>query len=339
MSGSTIKDIANAAGVSHTTVSRALNNSPNIKEATRERIRELAREMNYRPNISAKRLVLNRSFDIALFFTSVRSGTSPSFFHQVYTGAEEVIEGRYKLVIQNIADIGEDAQFSRREYDGIIIVSQSESDDLFIESVIRSQIPAVLVNRRSKFELDTYLSCDREGAASAVRALLKSGHRDIAFIRGEEGFYNTQERYLGFMDGMRECGLDPESSLIGAGHNTIESGYREAAGILATRTPDAIFCSNDEMALGAMRAASEAGLSCPDQISICGIDGSRFAEFTTPSLSTVSRDIQAAVRQACSALIRRIEEPEAAQNEKVNEVRIPSLWIERESTAGQKKNR
>lgn len=307
MKQTTIIDIAKAAGVSHTTVSRALNNSPLIKESTKDKIKQIAVRMDYTPDINAKRLVLNRSFNIGIFFTSVRFGTSPSFFHQIYTAADEFINGKFNLSINSIAEFSKQAMISPRDYDGILIVSQSDSDDGFIHQVLKSKIPAVLINRKCDLQIKTFMSQDREGVSEAVSHLIKSNHRRIAFIKGEKGFFNTDERFEGYKSALQKANIPVDIAIIKAGHNRHESGYSATRLLLQSQEVDAVFCSNDEMAMGAIRAIAEAGLKCPDDISVIGVDGTPFTEFTTPPLSTVFRDFTQLVKDAIHCLMEQID--------------------------------
>src|SRR6185312_2019924 len=124
----TIKDIAKLAGVSHTTVSRALNNSPLIQEETKERIRLIAEQLDYTPNYSAKSLVLDRSYNLGLFFTTLSQGTSAGFFYEAIRGVNSVIQDRYQLIVKGIDDYSSFQSITRKSFDGIIIVSQSDDD-------------------------------------------------------------------------------------------------------------------------------------------------------------------------------------------------------------------
>ena len=151
--GVTLKDIAKIANVSHATVARALNNSGNIKPETKERIMNIVRELKYSSNISAKSLVTNRSYNIGLFISSMNQRTSSGFFCEMLGGVNSVIGGDYNLVVR---EVGYDTDFltiDKNRFDGILLVSQSESDDGFIPDVVSKEIPLVVLNR----ELDDHL--------------------------------------------------------------------------------------------------------------------------------------------------------------------------------------
>ena len=129
----TIKDIAKQLGISHTTVSRALNNSPLVKPETREHIKSVAKELNYVPNFNAKSLVNQKNYMIGLFFSSISQGTSSSFLVDTITGIRSVLEASYSLSVEGIDEIQNLSDINFQRYDGILVMSQSETDQAFIK--------------------------------------------------------------------------------------------------------------------------------------------------------------------------------------------------------------
>src|SRR5699024_8403689 len=128
----TIKDIAKLAGVSHTTVSRALNNNPLIKKETREQIQKIAKELNYAPNFNAKSLVNQKNYMIGLFFSSISQGTSSSFLVDTIKGIRSILDDSYTLSIEGIEDIQHWEHVNFQRYDGILVMSQSDGDHAFL---------------------------------------------------------------------------------------------------------------------------------------------------------------------------------------------------------------
>ena len=287
----TIKDIARLANVSHTTVSRALNNSPFINEETKQKIMEIANQLNYVPNYNAKSLVLNKSYNIALFFSSISKGTSPSFFYEMIEGANSVIKEDYNLVVRGIDDYYDFAQINKRRFDGIILVSQSESDNSFIYDVLRKDIPLVVVNRDIPEDyIVNILSADKKGSYDAIDYLVKCGHRDIAIIEGKKSFKSTMYRKEGFMEALIDNNIPMKNEYMVQGEYDIKSGYACMKKLLALpNVPTAVFCSNDDMAVGAMKAILQQGLRVPEDISIIGFDDSFVCDYVTPSLTTVKK--------------------------------------------------
>jgi LacI family transcriptional regulator len=287
----TIKDIAKMANVSHTTVSRALNDSPFINEETKRKIVEIANELNYVPNYNARSLVLNRSYNIGLFFSTIHKGTSSVFFHEVVDGASGVIRGNYNLVIRGIDDCKDFNYVSKKRFDGIILVSQSESDNAFIYDTINKQIPLIVLNREIEASnIINIVSSEKEGAYEATSFLIKNGHTDIAIIEGKLGFKSSVDRKAGFINALIDNNMQIKNEYFIAGNYDIESGFSAMEKLLSlSKIPTAVFCSNDDMAVGAMKAIQKAGLRVPEDISIIGFDDSIFCNYVTPALTTVRK--------------------------------------------------
>ncbi|MBU3075773.1 LacI family DNA-binding transcriptional regulator [Clostridium estertheticum] len=289
----TIKDIAKIAKVSHTTVSRALNNSPFISDLTKAKIMTIAKELNYVPNYSAKSLVLNRSYNIGLIFTTISEATSSRFFYETISGVNSAIKGSYNLVVRGIDDYRDFTSVNSKRFDGIILMSQSNSDNSFIYYLMEKKIPLVVLNRYiDESSIVNILSSDKKGVYEAVNYLIQNGHKDIAIIEGKKGFNSTTERKNGFLDALIENKIQINSKYIVEGNYTIGSGYDAMKKLLSlSEIPTAVFCSNDEMAIGAMKATVEAGLNVPNDISIMGFDGMQLGDYLTPALTTVRRPI------------------------------------------------
>lgn len=307
----TIKDIAKLANVSHTTVSRALNNSPLIKEDTRKKIIDLASQLNYTPNYNAKSLVLKKSHTIGLFFTSISNGTSPSFFTDTIRGVNSVINEDFNLFVRGIDDYEDFSSINSGRFDGIILMSQSDVDNAFIYHVLQKNIPIVVLNRQiDEKKLINILSNDTEGSYQAIEHLIQNGHRDIAIIEGIEGFKSTKKRKEGFVKAMIDHQLPIQSDYVVQGNYDMHSGYKAMEKLLDNKKPPtAVFCSNDDMAIGAMNAVFASGLKIPDDVSIIGFDDIGFAQYTTPRLTTVKRPIEQISVKGAIHLLSLIEKP------------------------------
>lgn len=314
----TIKDIAKIANVSHTTVSRALNDSPFINEDTKTKIKEIANELNYVPNYNAKSLVLHRSYNIGLFFTTISEVTSSSFFYETVSGVNSVIKETYNLVVRGLDDYKNFTLVNRKSFDGIILMSQSNSDNSFIYYLMEKKIPLVVLNRDiDENSIVNILSSDKKGAYDAVKYLIENGHKNIAIIEGKEGFNSTIERKNGFLKALIENKLYINSEYMVSGDFTIESGYSAMKRLLSEKKiPTAVFCSNDEMAVGAMKAVVEAKLNVPGDISIMGFDGGKIGAFLNPALTTVRRPIIEVSKSGAEKLLDIIEN-NGAEGEKI----------------------
>lgn len=292
----TIKDIAKLANVSHTTVSRALNNSPLINEETKKKIKEIAKELNYVPNYNAKSLVLHKSYTIGLFFTSITHGTSPNFFFDAIKGVNLSINKQYNLVVRAIDSYKEFSAINNKRFDGIILMSQSDDDNAFIYHVIGQNIPLVILDRDIDIESENViniLSDDKEGVFNAVDYIIENGHKDIAILTGRKEFKSTEKRKEGFISALIKNKVQIHDEYIISGNYSLEGGYKAMTELInLSNTPTAVFCSNDDMAIGAIKAIVDANLKIPEDISIVGFDDIKFAAYTSPALTTIKRKIE-----------------------------------------------
>lgn len=311
----TIKDIANIASVSHTTVSRALNDSPLINPETRNRIKSIAKELNYSPNFSAKSLVLDKSYNIGLFFSTITKGTSAHFFHDVVKGVNHIIKDKYSLVVKGIDDYQNYNMINKNNFDGIIVMTQSTKDNAFIYRVLEKNIPTVVLNREiEEPNLINILSDDKKGAYKAVKHLIDNGHRKIAIVEGQEGFKSTHERKEGYLEALMDNNVSITKSFIVKGNYDLESGYRAMKELLSLEdVPTAVFCSNDDMAVGAMKALGEKGIRVPEDMSLIGFDDNVFSSYLTPALTTIKRPIEKISQEGALKLIQLIEGKEVSK--------------------------
>ncbi len=305
----TIKDIAKLLNVSHTTVSRSLNDSPLISKETKEKVKEIAKKHNYRPNVNARSLVLSKSYNIGLFFSTLKTGTTANFFLDSVRGVNNIIKGKYNLAVEPI-DILDDFQaVNRRNFDGVIIMSQSPNDDEFIAHIIGEKIPLVVLNREVIGQkVTTVLSDDLTGAYNITKFIIEQGHRNIAIIEGKPEFRTTYKRKQGFINAHLEAGIEFNEGYAIEGNYDLESGYEAMQKILVMKElPTAVFCSNDEMALGAMKAIKQKNMIMPEEISIAGFDDMRFTAYLTPALTTVLRPVEEMSKEGAQILINKIE--------------------------------
>lgn len=316
MSSVTIKDIAKLAGVSHTTVSRALNDSPLINPETKERIKSIAGSLNYTPNYSARSLVLDRSYNLGLFFSTLHTGTSSGFLYEAVKGVNDVIKDQFNLIVRGIDDYKSYHNVNRKSFDGLIVMSQSASDQSFIEYAADKEIPLVVLNRPiDKVEVMNLVPDDQSGAYRAAEHLIEKGHRRIAIIEGKQGFKSTQARRDGYREALEKHGVPLRSEWTVPGNYDLESGYAGMSRLLdLAERPTAVFCSNDDMALGAIKAVTERGLRVPDDLSVVGFDDHLFSSFMTPALTTVRRPIEEISRVGAEKLLSFIEKKQVEKS-------------------------
>jgi LacI family transcriptional regulator len=300
----TIKTIAKIAGVSHTTVSRALNDNPAVKEKTRKKIKKIALDLGYVPNLSARGLVNNRTYTIGLFFSNINEGTSSSFLTEVIKRFHDALDKEYMLSVNSIDDLDDFNIAMQSRLDGIIVVSQSQRDDAFIDYVHQTKIPLVVLNRSLIVEdicnigFDDYL-----GAYQAAEYGIRMGHQTFGMIQGIASFHSTTERTKGFLDAVHKQNLTVIEPAIVAGNYSSESGYRSMKQILLLPEPPSfVFCANDDMAIGALKACSELNVRVPQDISIVGFDDSLFSAYTIPALTTIKKPIDQLAQLGMQAL-------------------------------------
>lgn len=301
--------------VSHTTVSRSLNDSPLISRETKERVKEIAKKYNYRPNVNARSLVLSKSYNIGLFFSTLKTGTTANFFLNAVRGVNSIIKSSFNLAVEAVDDRVDFHQINKRNFDGILVMSQSPNDDEFIAHVLREEIPIVVMNREIIGQkVTTVLSDDLQGAYNITKYILDCGHRDVAIIEGKQEFKSTYKRKQGFINAHIDAGLEFNEGYALPGRYSIESGYDAMQKILQMKErPTAVFCSNDEMALGAMKAIKQSGVIMPDEISIAGFDDMGFTSYLTPALTTVLRPIELMGQESTRILLKKIERSEEGE--------------------------
>jgi DNA-binding LacI/PurR family transcriptional regulator len=287
-----IKDIARTANVSHSTVSRALRNSPLVNSETGERIREIARRQGYTVSAVARSLVTRRTDTIGVVVTSI----ADPFVGEVVSGIEEVALARDYSVFLATSH-GDPARelraaqlFHQRRVDGILVTA-SRVGALYLPLLSEMKVPIVLINNQHPGEFVYSVSIDNFGAGrDATRHLVALGHKRIGYIGDRFGFQSDTERFSGYRDAMEssDLGFDPE--LVAHGDGKPEGGLRATARLLALPDPPtAVFCYNDLTAVGAMRAARECGLRVPGGLSVVGLDDVFLASYTDPPLTTVQQ--------------------------------------------------
>ena len=292
----TLKDIAREVGLSVTAVSRALNGHKDVSEATRARVLDVARRLNYYPNSIAQGLVTQKSRTVGLF--SVTAAPTYSMMSDPF--AAELIDA----ILERFGETGYDVLFFSRSriesadsYVALAVQRQIDAaiflglrtDDRRYEELRTISIPLITVDVPIDVEWATCIGCDQvKGARMAVSHLIEHGHRRIAFISGHWHAPVSHERCRGYIEAMEEAGLPIKSEWIVEGDFTRASGVRCMDLLLSLDPrPTAGFCASDLMAFGAMAMARLKGLHVPRDISIVGFDDIREAAVAQPPLTTV----------------------------------------------------
>ncbi len=306
----TIKDIAKMAGVSYSTVSRALNDTATVNSDKRELILKLADEMGYVPNQTAINLKKSRSHTIGLYFSKIVKSNSPFLMSDTVYGLYQVIGSKYSIVIKGI-DMHKKGTLSPVMYDGIVVVLSQYSDAAeFIDEAILKQIPIAVINRFvDREDVINVLCNEKSGIKEAMRYLIQQGHRKIAVIDcGQDGESNIA-RTKGWQEAIIESGGSISDIKIETGNYKFESGYHAAKRLLKYK-PTGILCFNDEMAFGAQKAIEEEGFRVPEDISLIGFDNLRVPSYMETNLTTVERNVAKMATIGMESLLNKIENRE-----------------------------
>ena len=326
-----IKDIALKAGVSPTTVSRALSDTGLVAEPTLSHIREIAKSMRYRPNISARNLRTQRTMSILIV---VRDIGNP-FYLDVFKGAESVAhDAGYTLLMANTEDD------PKREADYFEMLSHGHADGMILMTgklPSEYQLPhdisqKVVVALEMIDDVDlTHVVIDNEYASiEAIDHLVALGHRKIAYIAGPIPEGMSVRRLAGFRYAIKAAGLDLPECYIQQGNFSYQSGEVATDRLLDLKErPTAIYTANDEMAFGAIRSANKRGLKVPEDLSIFGFDDTYLAEAFVPALTTVHQPCLEIGRRAMTRLLAHL----SGDNPATDSIVVPTQIIVRETTA------
>jgi LacI family transcriptional regulator len=336
----TIQELADRTGVSVATVSRALNGSPEVSEATRDRILSLAQELDYTPSAAARQLVRRRSHVVGVILETGAGHPDllHPFFQEVLVGLQHGAgESGYDLLLFATDEpgngFGGSHSYARRaEHHGVggVVAMGFDGSHPEMRKLIAAGIPCIAVDSdlggpRSGF----VTSENRQGAAEAVRHLHELGHERIATIAGPLGTRPGAERLAGYREAVAELGLDPSDEYVIEGDFYDESGYAAAKQLLGLENPPtAIFAASDLMAAGTLRAAHELRVTVPDDLAVVGFDDIALAGLIQPPLTTVRQDMEGLGRVAAEGLIRMIEDAAAPPAQ----VYVPTWLVVRTSS-------
>lgn len=330
----TINDVAEISGVSKRTVSRVINNSSKVNEATRTRVQEVITKLNYAPNRQARGLAASRSYLIGLIYD-----VPTLFIADIQKGILNICDDAgYELVVHachiESGRLVEDITrfVNRANLDGVIILPPVSDLNEIAESLDKAgchfvRVMSELSDEPWKQVVSDYLP----GITAMTNHLVELGHRKFGFISGPRANISSQMRQATFVRALARGGFEMPPEMIVEGAFTFQSGIDAATQLLSLECrPTAIFAANDEMAFGVMNVADKMGLKIPGDLSLVGYDGTSFSTFVVPSLSTIVRQTDRMSRLGTQKLLAQIEEGREAAQE--FETMVPSLFIAREST-------
>ncbi len=325
-----LSDVANLAGLSKATVSRYLNNSIVLPQATVQRIEDAIAQLDYRANSLARRLSKGGSETIGLVLPDI---TNP-FFAELADAAEEAAsEHRYSLVLcitRNNPD--KERQFIRWldtcQVDGLLFTTNRPDNGVLREELVGHQ-RIVLIDEDIPGSLVPKVFVDNiQGGILATRQLIAAGHRRIAFVGGPDALMSVRERYEGFRQAMKLAGLACPPEQVLYGEYSREFGQSALHRLLSLpQPPTAVFAASDYLVLGLLDGLNQRGLTAPDALSLVGFDDASYAELITPRLSTIRQPARLLGRTAIDIMIKLL-----SGHQDINmETRIPVEWISRDS--------
>jgi DNA-binding LacI/PurR family transcriptional regulator len=312
-----IKDIAKAAGVSYSTVSRALNDSPLISQEVRSRIQEMAQTMGYTPNALAQSLLSRLTHSIGLVITTI----SDPFFVDVVKGVEEVAREAEISVFLATSDNDPEKEikiietFNRRRVDGVIVAASQVGVD-YANRLEEIHIPVVMINNQAAGEYKNLYSIavdDFSGGRLAVQYLTSLGHRRIGYIGMNNRPGSNDRRYKGYLASLEEIGIAAQQDLVYFSETTSSGDFsgdiktgQSLAPRLLEKNVSAIFCYCDTVAAGALLACRHLGVAVPEQASIIGFDDNDLCEIVSPSLTTIRQPKRVMGQMAMEMLLKCI---------------------------------
>lgn len=310
----TIAEVAREAGVSSQTVSRVINNRPDVAPETRQRVQQVINRLGYQPSAIARSLASRRTRTLGL----ITADFSDYFFTQVIAGSEAEArrQGYFFMLGSTERNLQDEPEYIRllteHRVQGILFARPStEPDNRHLLSLLHDGVPVVTTAYHVPGADLTVVDVDNvDGAWQATRYLLECGRHQVAMITGPTSWKSVAERAQGYALALEaaEATLDP--GLITEGDWSYESGHRAMQKLLARgRSFSALFAQNDQMAIGAIRALREAGRRVPQDVAVVGYDDIPVAEYCDPPLTTIRQPMQEVGRVATRLLIQAIEEP------------------------------
>lgn len=298
-------DVAELAGVSHQTVSRVLNDHPNVRPHTREKVLAAIRQLAYRPNAAARSLVTRRTDILGVISIDSTLYGPAMMLHAI----ERAAQYGYFVVIASLPALDRrsmlDAidRFLGQGVEGIIVIAPQTTAVAALPHV-PSSVPVIAVGCGTRAPVTSVAVDNAEGAARATRYLLGLGHETVHHVAGPSSWLDARERVDGWRDTLRVAGA-PEPGVM-SGDWSARSGYEIGQRLAAMDEVTAVLCANDNMALGLVRAMTEHGRCVPGDVSVVGFDDVPESAYFLPPLTTVRQDFIELGRQALSALVDRL---------------------------------
>lgn len=328
----TILDVAKLCGYSKATVSRAFASPEQVSEKARNKIYEVAQQLNYTPDAIARAMVRGRTDNIGfIIYEKQYPVVMNPFYSPIFESVMQTCGRKgYSLFISSHGDLRlpNGQTFVKKQLDGVILAGHS--DEALVSDLRRQNMPVVLLNNELDMDELTCITTDQYGgAALAMRHLIDRGHRRIALLAGNFSPHVYMSRYNAYRDVLTENGCEIDSQLIQTIEPTVEDAIESTQKLLALENrPTAIFCTNDTIAIGAVKAILRSGLRIPEDIAVIGYDDSENSRMIEPELTTIHVDKTAMGRLAAERLIALIE----GESPRKETIQTPVKLVVRKST-------
>ena len=329
----TIKDVAKVAGVSPSTVSRVISDSPQISDATKEKVYKVMKELKYEPNMIARSLASNSTKILGLILPNAEDDLFENpFFMQAMRGISVYAQKRGYYIMYAFSNNEEEELEFIKQYvrgrlvDGIILLT-SRRDDRCISYLKTTDHPFVLIGRPEEPSGTLWVDNDNfQAMYNAVDYLIKKGHKDIAFIGGPDNLYVTRDRLEGYKKALKTHAIpEDEGKIKFTGEFCRECGYEAMIDILKYATPRAVVTTDDLLAFGANRAIREANI---EGLALVGFNNTHLAQYQTPSLTSVDINAEKLGIYAAKLLIDKLEN----ENTPTTHYVVDTKLVERDST-------
>jgi LacI family transcriptional regulator len=336
LNGATVYDVARMAGVSAMTVSRVMNGSTHVSDATREKVVAAIESLKYQVNVAARAARIG-TLRVGLLY----SNPSAAFLSAFLVGAmDQCSQSGAQLILENCDDLRSQRKAIDKLIaggaDGILVPPPLCDSKSTLKQLDEIGMPTVAVaTARPASTVSAVRIDDYDGALTMTRHLISIGHRDIAFIMGDPKHTPAQLRYKAFVDAMTEAGLSVPARRVASGLFTYRSGLAAARELLSQKKrPTAVFASNDDMAAAVIAVAHGMHLQVPEDLAVCGFDDTPVATTVWPELTTIHQPIGDMARVAVELVVEQIRRRRAGEPKFVQHKLLPYTLVTRESTAG-----
>ncbi|MFW6309200.1 MAG: LacI family DNA-binding transcriptional regulator [bacterium] len=331
-----INDVADLANVSISTVSRVLNNHPNVSKKKKQAVKEAIEELDYVPNALARGLVTKNTYSIGILISDIAN----DFYSILVRSIEDVLNKEGYFTVIGNTDWNKKKEknylnyFCQKQVDGFILASTTLQKDEI--SKYSRDLPVVLLDRDMESEnIDKIRIDDFKGGYLAASHLINAGYKKLIHIKGPRGIVSSEDRKEGFLKGIEESENFSGSVEIIAGHYVEEAGYEAIKNHMENRDISVsmgIFSANDAMAFGVLKYLNENNIDCPQQIGLVGFDDVGLASYTNPPLTTITRPIPEIGHRAAEIILYRLGNKNKGEEYVCRDSKLDVQLVKRGST-------